>query len=69
MSFSQYLPGDPAVLMRNEPYIRYEISFGDSLFELARVYHTSVSVLCEINNIADPGQLLPGNILLIPTEP
>ena len=57
------------VIFRNEPFIRYELCYEDTLSELAKEYHTSVAALCQINNIADPDCLMPGNFLLIPTQP
>ncbi len=57
------------VIFRHEPFIRYELCFDDTLADIARKYHTSVAALCEINNIASPDNIMPGNYILIPTEP
>ena len=44
----------------------YVIKKGDCLSVLAYKYHTSVKILCEINNIENPDQLSEGKKLLIP---
>ena len=54
---------------RNGPYIRYKIVRGDTLSHIANKYHTTVAILCQINNIADPHWIYAGHYLLIPTKP
>lgn len=54
---------------RNGPYLRYKLEFGDTLYDLAKKYNTTVSVLCSTNNISDPGWIIAGNYILIPTKP
>lgn len=54
---------------RSEPYIRYQLAYGDSLYSLAEKYNTTVATLCDINSISDPEKILAGNYILIPTAP
>lgn len=44
----------------------YVIKSGDTLSELALKYHTTVPVLCEINNIKNPNMIYAGNKIFIP---
>jgi len=47
--------------------ITYQIQPGDVLVDIALQYGTTVELLAEINNIANPDQIDVGQILLIPT--
>lgn len=46
-------------------YIAYEITRGDSLTSIARMFGTTVDSLKEINHGLDPNVLVPGRMLLI----
>ena len=48
------------------PYFKYTVVFGDTLSEIAVRFHTTVSVLCKLNNISNPDRIRAGQILLIP---
>ena len=48
------------------PCFVYVIKKGDCLSVLAQRYHTTVKILCELNNIANPDKIYAGNKLLIP---
>ena len=48
------------------PVFVYIIQPGDCLSVLAQRYGTTVSVLCELNNIKNPDLIYAGNKLLIP---
>lgn len=47
--------------------ITYQVQPGDALVNIAQQYGTTVELLVEINNIANPDQISVGQILLIPT--
>ena len=44
----------------------YVIKSGDCLSKIAAKYGTTVSILCQINNISNPDKIYAGNKLLIP---
>ena len=48
------------------PCFSYIVKWGDCLSLLAQKYHTTVKILCEINNIENPDRLYQGQKLLIP---
>lgn len=48
------------------PCFVYVIKPGDCLSVLAERYHTTVKLLCQINNIPNPDRIFAGNKLLIP---
>lgn len=50
----------------NGPCFIYVIKPGDCLSVLAQRYHTTVKILCELNNISNPNLIYAGNKLLIP---
>ena len=50
----------------NGPCFVYTIQPGDCLSVLAERYHTTVKLLCQINNIPNPDRIFAGNKLLIP---
>ncbi|AGB41627.1 putative glycosyl hydrolase [Halobacteroides halobius DSM 5150] len=47
-------------------HIKYYVQPGDTLYEIAQEYDTTVDALVRINNIADPDIIFPGRILIIP---
>lgn len=49
-----------------EGYVNYVVVRGDTLSALARQYHTTVEILAERNNIADPDRIYVGETLRIP---
>lgn len=49
-----------------DQYITYTVKSGDTLWSLAREYHTTVDTLVKINNITDPDLIYVGQKLLIP---
>lgn len=48
------------------PTITYTVQSGDTLFQIAREYGTTVDVLAKLNNITDPNLIYPGQTILIP---
>jgi spore germination protein len=48
------------------PTITYTVKSGDTLFQIAREYGTTVDVLTKLNNITDPNLIYPGQTILIP---
>ena len=48
------------------PCFVYEIKKGDCLSVIAQRYGTTVKILCELNNIANPNLIYAGNKLLVP---
>lgn len=46
--------------------IAYKIRYGDTLSELALTYHTTVSEIAKLNNIANPNLIYAGRTILIP---
>lgn len=51
-----------------EDSIRYYVRRGDTLFEIAQRYDTTVETLVRLNNIADPDIIFPGRILIVPNS-
>lgn len=47
---------------------RYYVRPGDTLFEIARRYNTTVETLVRLNSIDDPDVIFPGRILIIPNS-
>jgi len=54
----------PAAAQTDYPY--YVVQEGDSLYWVAAYFHTSVNSLMELNPLADPNTLKPGNLLKVP---
>ena len=48
--------------------IRYTVKRGDTLWDIAKRYGTTVSELVRINNIPNPSLIFPGQILIIPVQ-
>jgi len=48
--------------------IRYYVRRGDSLYEIAGRYNTTVETLVRLNSIDDPDVIFPGRILIIPNS-
>lgn len=46
--------------------IAYKIRYGDTLSHIALTYHTSVSEIAKLNNIANPNRIYAGRTILIP---
>jgi len=51
-----------------ESVVAYTVQRGDNLTAIARRYNTTVSKITSYNRLANPDRLLPGQILLIPTQ-
>ncbi|MCY4064608.1 MAG: LysM peptidoglycan-binding domain-containing protein [Chloroflexi bacterium] len=59
---------DPAVATAAPPwYTIYVVQVGDTLDEIAREHGTTVQALVELNDIADPGRIDPGQEIKIPS--
>ncbi|MFP4660941.1 MAG: LysM peptidoglycan-binding domain-containing protein [Halanaerobiales bacterium] len=48
--------------------IRYYVRRGDTLYEIARMYDTTVETLVRLNSIDDPDIIFPGRILIVPNH-
>lgn len=48
--------------------IRYYVRRGDTLYEIAQRYNTTVETLVRHNSIDDPDVIFPGRILIIPNS-
>lgn len=44
----------------------YTVVAGDTLYEIAKKFQTTVEVLCQLNNIADPNTIFVGQVLRLP---
>ena len=49
-----------------QPYPYYTVRAGDTLWAIARRYHTTVAELARLNAIADPNRIYGGQVLKIP---
>ena len=47
---------------------RYHINEGDTLSDIATKYHTTVKLLCDLNNIENPNLIYAGRTLLVPYQ-
>jgi LysM repeat protein len=56
--------GGPPVPL--EPVQTYTVQRGDTLTEIADRFGTTVKVLSEMNDIADPAKIFPGQVLTLP---
>ncbi|MGI6679245.1 MAG: LysM peptidoglycan-binding domain-containing protein [Dehalobacterium sp.] len=56
----------PAPTPTPRPPRTYVVQPGDTLFAIARRFGTTVEAIVELNNIADPDDIAPGQRLLIP---
>ena len=45
---------------------KYQMKQGDVLSAVAQHYNTTVSIICELNNIKNPDKLEVGQIILVP---
>lgn len=45
---------------------RYTVQPGDTLWSIAKAHNTTVKILVDLNQIADPNRIYPGEILKIP---
>lgn len=45
---------------------RYQVRPGDTLYNIARRFNTTVEILVRLNSIADPDIIFPGRLLVIP---
>lgn len=48
--------------------LRYYVRRGDSLYQIAQRYNTTVETLVRLNSIDDPDIIFPGRILIIPNR-
>lgn len=61
------------VLLEDNPptpgtWLEYRVVPGDTLWAIARRYHTTVAALAEENQIPDPNRIYPGQVLRIPVS-
>ena len=47
-------------------YFLYRVQKGDTLSEIALRHNTTIEILVDLNQIADPNRIYPGEILKIP---
>ncbi len=62
------VPSDGTPEPPETTYIEYTVQKGDTLIGIARRYDTTAAVLAEVNNLADPNLIRPGQILRIPVS-
>ncbi len=48
--------------------IRYVVQTGDTIYNLARRFHTTPRRICELNNLHKPTLLVPGDVIVLPDE-
>lgn len=48
--------------------IRYVVQPGDTIYNLARRFHSTPRRICELNNLHKPTLLLPGDVIVLPEE-
>lgn len=46
--------------------LRYRVAPGDTLFQLAQIFNTTVAAIVQANQIADPNRIQVGTMLIIP---
>ena len=46
----------------------YVVKPGDTLYKIARLFGTTVSAIVEANDISNPSLIVPGQVLIIPTD-
>ena len=47
-------------------YVEYRVKSGDTLWNIAQLYHTSITAIANENALANPNLIYPGQILRIP---
>jgi spore germination protein len=64
----EQLVAGQAILIPTPPAapLRYTIAPGDTLFQLAETFGTTINALIQANNITNPNQIQVGTVLLIP---
>jgi len=50
-------------------FLRHKIKSGDTLYQIARRYKTSVQPIMDLNNLSNARRLRPGMVLVIPVRP
>lgn len=66
--FTEEIPNSNQNENNTESYIRYKIQTGDTLYNIAIRYNTTVNELVRINNIKNPNVIYANQTLLIPTK-
>lgn len=46
--------------------IRYVVQPGDTIYKLARRFHSTPRQICELNNLHKPTLLVPGDVIVLP---
>lgn len=59
-------PPDTVVTLSGDSFVRHTVQEGETLFAVARSYHTSVTALARINGLEDISRLPMGQTLLVP---
>lgn len=49
-------------------WVVYEVKEGETLAEIARTYDLEPALLMEANSLTDPGELRPGDLLVLPLD-
>ncbi|MFI3206401.1 MAG: GH25 family lysozyme [Clostridia bacterium] len=62
---SSFISDDTSTSSTND---YYTVKYGDTLWQIALKYNTSVSVLAEINDISNPSLIYPNEIIKLKTE-
>jgi len=57
----------PCALLPKENQTVYTVRRGDSLWRLAKKYNTSPAAIARANKLQEPYQLMPGQVLIIPS--
>lgn len=50
------------------PQLIYTVQPGDTLYEIARLYGSTVNEIADVNNITNPNIIYPGSVILIPVK-
>ncbi|MBO8126632.1 MAG: LysM peptidoglycan-binding domain-containing protein [Firmicutes bacterium] len=50
----------------DDELIRYVVQPGDTIYNLARRFHTTPRRICELNKLHKPTLLIPGDVIVLP---
>lgn len=61
-------PGEGPGIVEETPTTVYQVQPGDTLYAIAKKFHTTVEALAAYNKIESPATIRPGTILHIPPK-